>query len=46
MDRDKIIDEIVDIQDYIMSMFNPNDPSEAEILNYIYNRLSDITDNI
>ena len=44
MYRDQIIDEIIDIQDYIMSMFNPNDASEAEILNNIYNRLSNITD--
>ena len=42
MEKNNIVDAIVEIQDYIMSFYNPNDPSEAYILKNIDKKLENI----
>ena len=42
MEKNNIADAIVEIQDYIMSVYNPNDPSEAYILQTIDKKLENI----
>ena len=44
MDVDEILDRLIDIQDYIISVDNPNDPTEHAVLTRIFNKLSIITE--
>lgn len=37
---DYIYNILIDTQDYMQSMYNPNDPSEADILNEINNNIN------
>ena len=37
---DYIYNILIDTQDYMQSIYNPNDPSEADILNKINNNIN------